>query len=344
MDLPVPARAEELRRLFDTGARLTKRQAAERLGLASTRQVDRLVRQLRAAGVPVQQGPLLSDEPAEGEPRAARFFLEPWHQRRAFELGGLDEEALHALVVAVEAARGTFASTGYEAPLSRAFARLLGAVNRVDGAPDGGLGAFDPEAEEGRWHFGASATAPMDPAVFSTVSHALGRSRLRVDYVKGDGTRRWNRELSPLALAPVGGAWLLAAFCGKNRRVLDFNVSRLSNLRVLEGPPHVPADFTAETHFAGRFGGALEGQGQAQEVRLRVSAERAVYFETKQYHASQEAERQSDGALLVRYRVRTLEAVRAFVASWGPHVVALAPTELAERLAADAAAAAANYA
>ena len=343
MDLPVSAQAEKLRRLFDESSRLTKRQIAVRLGVGP-RQATRLVEDLRKAGVPVQQEPPHADERQSDEPRAHRYFLESWHQRRAFELGGLDEEALHALVVAVEAARGALAGTGYEAPLGRAFARLLGAVNQVDEDPEGGLAAFDPESEEGRWHFGAAATAPVEPAVFTAVSHALGRHQLRVDYVKGDGTRRPNRLLSPLGLAPVGGSWLLAAYCHTNRQVRDFNVARLSHIRTQQADVLIPDGYDTHRHFAGRFGGALAGQGEPQEVRLRVAPERAVYFETKRYHPSQQAAREyAGGPLLVTYRVRTLDPVRAFVASWGPSVVALAPPALADQLRADAQATATLY-
>ena len=340
MDLPVSARPEELRRLFDAGARLTKKQAGAALGV-SPRQIERYVKRLRAAGVPVEQSPRLPEESADGEPRAVRYYLEARHQRRAFELGGLDEGALHALVVAVGAARGALAGTGYEAPLDRAFGRLLAAVNRVESAE--GLFSFDPDEEEDRWHFGAAAVAPVEPEVFDAVSHALGRWRLRVDYQKGSGERSWSREVSPLGLAPVGGAWLLAAYCHERRAVRDFNVARLQNVRVQRAPAHVPGGFETAAHFAGRFGGALAGRGRPQEVRLHVSPERAVYFETKRYHPSQQTEREPGGALCVRYRVRTLDAVRAFVASWGPHVEALAPPELVERLREDAQATAALY-
>ena len=73
---------------------------------------------------------------------------------------------------------------------------------------------------------------------------------------------------------------------------------------------------------------------------------RAVYFRRRRYHPTQALAERPDGSLVATYRVpggAALDEVRAFVASWGPHVTVEAPAELAMRLAEDARAVAAAY-
>ena len=327
--------ADRLRALFDRGERLTKREAADRLG-RNPRTVGRLVDELRAAGVPI------CEEKDPHQPRAKRFYLDAEDQRRSLTLDALDEAGLLALTVAAQASQATLAGTPLEAPLRRAFAALLPAIGALDAA--GEIGSFDPEAEARHWHFGTLAPAAVDPETFSALRRAADASQsVRMDYRNGKGKRTPGRRVDPLAFAPVKGGWLLAAYCHTREAVRDFNLARITNVRPLPSHFFAPPDgFDAHVHFAGRFG-ALEG-GAPVAVRLHVAPERAVYFESRRYHPSQTTERQPDDSLVVTYRVPNLDDLRAFVASWGPHVMALEPSELAERITADAAATVAAYA
>ena len=334
-DVPLSRTAEQLLGLLNQGARLTKKAAAKRLR-RDPRTVTRLVDELRRAGVPVQE---------EKQSRAKRFYLADEDQRRGLHLGELDEDALLALSVAVEAARGALAGTPLEGPLGRAYRRLLHTLGGLEA--DEGVFSFDPEAQPAQWHFGGLAAEPPDPETFAVLRRAIAAQQtVRVDYVNKKGERRFGRRMDPLALAPVRGAWQLAAYCHTHRAVRPFSPVRMSNVRALPDRYFSrPDGFDPQAYFAGLFG-ALQGEGTA-DVRLHVDESRAVYFQSKRYHPSQEAERQVDGSLRVRYRVpggAALDEVRSFVASWGPHVTVLEPPELAARLARDAAETARRYA
>ena len=317
--------ADALRQLLDQDHRLTKADAARRLG-RHPRSITRLVRDLRRAGVPVRDEP----DPADG--RRKRFFLDPEHQRRGLRLHGLDETQILALVVAAEAARSALRHTPLAAPLDDAFEALLDAAGHADG-----LFSFEPEHEPDRWHFGAPAQLP-DPRTFSALRRlASAERRARIDYTRADGTRSDGREVSPLGFGRVRSGWVLVAFCHLRDAVRDFSLPAVSHVAPLTAPAHVPDGFSIRRHFAQRFG-ALQGDAPV-EVQLRVSPERAVYFHRRRYHPSQSLTEHADGSLTAAYRVPggdALDEVRAFVASWGPHVVALAPPALAGRLADDA--------
>lgn len=331
---PRPLRADRLRRLFDQGHALTKVEAADRLG-CTPRHVVRLVAELRGDGVPVRE---------RRDGRAKRFYLAPEDQRRTLAVEALDEAALLALTVAAQASEAALAGTPLEAPLRRAFGPLLEALDAVhDGlGPD----TFEPDTQSDGWHFGALAAQPVDPDLFALLRRARdARRSVRTDYTNGKGKPSFGRVLDPLALAPLGGAWQLVAFCHNREAVRDFNLARLAGTKLLSRTFDVPVGWSLRAHFRGRFG-ALQGSGPPVEVVLRVAAERATYFMSRRYHRTQTEEAISSGGLRVRYRVPegALDAVRAFVASWGPHVVVEAPAVLATRIADDARAVAVSYA
>ncbi len=272
-------------------------------------------------------------DPADG--RRKRFFLADEHQRRGLRLDTLDESEVLALTVAAEAARAALDGTPLGRPLRSAFQALLDAAREVgDGV---GPVTFDPDDEPAHWHFGGAITPP-DPATFTPLRRAVtdGR-RVRIDYTDKHGTRTAGREVSPLGFGLVRGAWLLATYCHLRRDLRDFALSSVSHVHVLTAGFHVPDGFDLAAHFAPRFG-ALAG-GEPVKVDLWVSSARAVHFRRRRYHPSQQITERSDGSLDVTYRVpggEALDEVRAFVASWGPHVAVRAPTALARRLREDA--------
>ena len=332
---PLHPSAEALRRLLDHDARPTKAEAADALGVSS-RQVARIVETLREAGLPVRQEP----DPADG--RRLRYALDPEHQRRGLHLDTLDEAEILALTVAAEAARSALRGTPLQAPMDRAFVALLDAAGQ---AQDGdGVFSFDPEAEPEHWHFGGHAQLP-DIAVFAALRRAASQGlRARIDYTDAKGRRSDGRMVSPLGFGRVRGGWGLVAYCHVREALREFALPAVAHVAPLSEPAHRPDGFSLRRYFARRFG-ALEG-GAPVEVRLRVAPERAVYFQRRRYHPSQTVAEGEGGGLLVTYRVPggdALDEVRAFVASWGPHVVAEAPRELAERLAEDARQTAAAY-
>lgn len=323
--------AEQLRTLFDRGERLTKTAAAQRLDLEAPRSITRIVADLRAAGVPVQ------DEPDPSDGRRKRFFIPDEHQRRGLRLDALDEAQLLALTVAAEAARTALADTPLAGPLDTAFAALLQAAA---GADDGqGIFSFEPDDEPQHWHFGAATTARTpDPVAFAALRRASARAlRVRIDYIDAEEKRTRGRELSPLGLAHVRGAWRLVAYCHLREALRDFYVGDVSHVAELSTAAHSPPGFNLDAHLGAQFGG-LAG-ADLVEVRLHVAPTRAAAFRRRRYHPSQTLAPNSDGSLTAHYLAPggdALDAVRAFVASWGLHVIAEHPPELVRRLADDA--------
>ncbi|MEM1054710.1 MAG: WYL domain-containing protein [Bacteroidota bacterium] len=302
-------------------------QIAAELGCVP-RHASRLVDELREAGVPVEE---------ERNGRKKVYFIPDEHQRRTIQVEELDEAALRALVVAAEASRAILAGTSLEEPLGRAFGALLAAYRGDE------YGTFEPEAVADRWHFGTVAAPGVGAlATMRTLDEAIRESRsVRVTYVNGRGERS-ERVLDPLAVAPFPSGWQLAAWCHRRQAVRNFNPARIEAIALTDAYFSPPDGWDADLHFDGRFG-ALEGDGRLQTVRLRVSRTVAQHFLTRPYHSSQRIA-EAGGEMEVTFQVPELQAIRAWVRSWGPAVTALEPPELVEGLTEDARQTAARYA
>ena len=323
--------ARRLQREFDRGAELTKRGVGALLGV-TPRHAARIVGELRDAGVPIQ---------ARRVGRADAYSVPVEHQRRAIQIDALDEEALRALTVAADASRALLAATPLGDPLRRAFETLLAAVGDQD------VYSFDPEAEARHWAFAPSAAPHAGPLdVLRTLDHAITDSQsVRVDYVNGRGERSRDRLLDPLAMAPFPSGWQLAAYCHQRRAVRNFNPVRVEAVRPEpEAYFSPPAGWDPDEHFGGRFG-ALEGDGRLRAVELRVAPHVAQHFQSRDYGTSQRSQPDPErpGGLLITFQVTETKAMRSFVRSWGPAVVALSPPELVAELAEDARQVAAAY-
>jgi len=169
-----------------------------------------------------------------------------------------------------------------------------------------------------------------------------------------------------------GDAWLCVAHDYKSGERRDFNLARIKEVHPCwpesnGGDYQIPEDFDLELYFIDRFE-ALAG-GEVCKVRLRVEPSAAPYFRSKTYHRTQQIHEsdpqveddapgrgllsgssqggsscgEEDQPIIVSYEVAGLEEIAAFVRSWGTSVTVLDPPELAEHVAAEARAVAAQY-
>lgn len=330
MSLPPPSSFQQLHDWLRDGGAFTQEEAAERLGLGSKRQVRRLLRKLREAGVSVRE---------RRRGREKEFYLAEEDWRAPDFPVDLTERQLLALVVAAQAARAKLRPT----PL----AGFLGeAVDALQAAHPDPAGSFETDTEPARWHFSNAPSVPLDPEVFWTLREAASeRHPVQIDYrAASSGRVSTNRKIDPLLIAERRGSWMCVAYCHERRAVRDFSLAAISAIRLCEGERfHPPSTFDRARYFEGRFG-AVSGD-EVRVVRLLVERNRAPYFRRKLYHPSQRIdEERADGRLVVSYEVRGLEEIGAWVRSWGAGVKVLAPDELAERVAAEAAAVQARYA
>lgn len=314
-----------LHRLFREGHALTYEEITEHLDI-SRRQAQRLVRQLRDTGLPLD---------VQKRGRKKEFVLPPseWHAE-GIRLQLTEREAL-ALVIAVDAARSGLGQVPLREALQRAFGRL------IDGIPSS-VASFEPESLTQHLHFGEAASVTVDPDVFLSLVEALSnRQTVGIDYhTARSDTYHEGRVIQPWALAVRGDAWLCVARDPGKDAMRDFNLTRIDSVAPADASSNgadytIPEDFDLEMYFIDRFE-ALHGE-EVHRVRLRVEPDRVPYFRSKRYHRTQQIHDGEDGEdVVVSYEVAGLEEIAAFVRSWGTGVTVLDPPELADRIAEEA--------
>lgn len=319
MPVDPPSTRDQLLALFRKGGALTPADVSAHLDV-TRRHARRLVRQLRDAGVPIEE---------EERGRTKTFYLPPSDLGIEDAPVPLTERQALAMVVAAEAGRAALKPTPLADPLAEGFDQLLHRLDRSNGT-------YDLDRLRGQWHFGTEPTSSnFDATVFDTLVDALNEGRpVRIDYEPArDSDAPRTRTVSPLIMAAPGGSWRCVAYCHYREASRDFTLSRIDEITLLtdEVAAEPPDDFDPDLYFRERFG-ALGGQPQV--VRLQVEPDEAHLFLEKAYHPTQVVEEErDDGRLIVSYEVAGLDGMASWVRSWGTSVTVLNPPELAEQIA-----------
>lgn len=166
--------------------------------------------------------------------------------------------------------------------------------------------------------------------VIETLRHALLAQRvvrLRYRDARGRGARE--HRVEPCGLLYGQKPYLLAAKTGKADAAV-WRLDRILSAEMTETPFVPPEGFDLASLTRDSFGIWRE---PPHDVALRFAPEAAADAAGWRFHASQVAEPQADGSLLVRFRAGGIEEMANHLATWGDSVEVLAPEALRERLA-----------
>jgi predicted DNA-binding transcriptional regulator YafY len=308
---------ERLRQWLSAGEQLTYATIAARTQLGD-KQISRLVRQLRAEGLPVT------------EARAGRhkvFALPAERQQVAVPDLVFDNAELRALAIAAKASRSALVGTPHLEALQRAFDRLLAHARPV-------TYLFDFDEPQKGWHFEQTPADAIAIECFRRLEEAMDEGQtVQIDYFTASkNTASQGRRIDPYFFAKRQRAWMLVAYCHQRQKPITFALTRIS--RVEPCPEEyftLPDDLDPERFFRASLGAITEGE--TYELRLLVEAPQALYFRERLYHDTQQIEEQRpDGRLVVSYELEGLDDMRSFCQSWGTGLTVLAPPALRELL------------
>ncbi|OLV16777.1 helix-turn-helix transcriptional regulator [Deinococcus marmoris] len=264
----------------------------------SVRTVYRDVAALNEAGVPVLS------VPGRGYSMMPGYFLPPLH---------LTSEEAVMLALGADAVYGAF-DTDYAQAAQSALKKLRAAL------PDERRTAVTQLQE----HLRIVAPGDVENTDILRILRGavLGGRIIRFQYHKPtQGPER--REVYPLRLVYLHGAWLLGSFDPARGERRSFRLSRMEAVQVQPetfvaepewrtdpGPQREQMNLTVRLHFPGEL--------------KRAVRERPSFFQT--------AVEDLKGGLEVTLQVRDLQSVWPWVLSWGADVRVLEPPELRERL------------
>lgn len=164
-----------------------------------------------------------------------------------------------------------------------------------------------------------------------TIQLALATGQqLEAEYFSpyNDSTSRIS--IHPYRLCFIRSAWYLIGRPNYAETAQVFRVVRFRSMRRLSLPAIVPEDFSLEK-FLGNAWGVFRG-APTYDVAIRFSGSAASVVAETKWHRTQIAETNTDGTVTLRFTVDGLDEVLWWLMSWAPFARVEKPEELRKRL------------
>jgi len=149
------------------------------------------------------------------------------------------------------------------------------------------------------------------------------------------------REVDPYLLRCFRGDWYLIGHDHRTGYVPVFDLARIRELRETKKTFFVRDDFDADEYLSGTF--EVSERAERHKVRIRFSGVAARFVAEKVWHPSQKLTHGKDGSVILGMTIADLGEVAAWVLSFGPMALVLAPDELRKQVADAARGAACGY-
>jgi hypothetical protein len=183
----------------------------------------------------------------------------------------------------------------------------------------------------------------VDKAVLAVVYDSLLESRrLDVTYrMRGEKEDR-TFEVNPLGLVVRGSLLTLVCTIGKREDPRQLHLHRMRDARSTGRAAHVPSGFDLDAHI--REGNLSFPFGSKVGLRARFAEVVLPTLEETPLSKDQRLTKELDGHAILEATVPDTLELRAWLASYGPHVEVLAPPELRAQIGRQARETAALYA
>ncbi|MBA3498825.1 MAG: WYL domain-containing protein [Deltaproteobacteria bacterium] len=123
-----------------------------------------------------------------------------------------------------------------------------------------------------------------------------------------------------------------------------FAVERFTSVDVVRKTSfEVPSDFKLDDKLVSAFELPVGDLKLARRVVVEFTAERATYVRAREWHKHQTLHEQPDGSVRLSFTCINLAPVVSWVLEWGPHALALEPSELVDAVAREIAETNARY-
>lgn len=148
----------------------------------------------------------------------------------------------------------------------------------------------------------------------------------QITYQSARATESVTYEIYPLGIAYHRGSLYLVADSRDHGEIRHFKIDRVEDVFVSTFNFNPPVDFDLQRHFKGSFG-IYDGKGDIL-VKVRFAPSVARYVAESKWHHSQKLVSQRDGGLIAEFQLSSTTEIKAWLLSFGAHVVVLEPEEL----------------
>ena len=181
--------------------------------------------------------------------------------------------------------------------------------------------------------------------IFSTLTeHLLRCEQIEVCYWTASSNSTTTRVIDPWHVASINGTWYLFAWCHTRAEMRMFAISRIQSLTPTGQVFDRPTNFSIDEAIGDGFQMINESGAEVRDIVIQCDARIAKYVREKRWHATQAIEEQSNGSIVVRWRLSSTIEVSRWIQSWGEGVEVLEPVDLRELVYERAQAMAANNA
>jgi predicted DNA-binding transcriptional regulator YafY len=149
-------------------------------------------------------------------------------------------------------------------------------------------------------------------------------------YKKPDAKRPIKVQLQALRVFFSDQVWHLAAYDNQEERVQLFRLPWFQSAWVVEKANTANPNFSLRD-FLGNAWGVERGE-RDYHIEIVFDADVAPLVAERQWHRTQELEKQKDGSLIFRATVSGLQELTRWLLSWGPSAKVLKPKELAKKV------------
>lgn len=242
----------------------------------------------------------------------------------AMELNWEEAMALHLARRFLE----PLSSTQFGVAAERAFAKIRAGL--------GPRALQYLERMAGAIHLAGLAATDYAPkaALLDALTLAIEECRVALlTYQSERSTEPVTREVHPYAWVFHRNWPYLVAYATEHKEVRLYKANRMHDAQVTDLRFPRPGQFDVAEYFAGSFGVFRGGNGALQTICVRFTAAVAQYVAEKQWHPSQQLERQPDGSLLATFRLSATQEFERWVLSFGKQAQILEPKALREAVA-----------
>ncbi|RYZ17890.1 MAG: WYL domain-containing protein [Myxococcaceae bacterium] len=166
----------------------------------------------------------------------------------------------------------------------------------------------------------------LDPVLTGLLQHR----KVIVRYEDFDGKRK-QYKVCPLTLL-IFDQQLYVIARKEDNTFRSFLLARVLGANETKEKFDYPAEYDPEVEFAHCFG-IYRGEGEPEDVRLRVSSRVRAYVKSRRWHPSQKVRSLDSGDVEVRLRVRITPELERWILGFGDAVMVLSPPRLREAIA-----------
>jgi predicted DNA-binding transcriptional regulator YafY len=160
----------------------------------------------------------------------------------------------------------------------------------------------------------------------SVLEGCLTRRSIHFSYYSPATDERTSRQVDPYHVFNYMGNWHLVGHCHLRRHLRDFNLARMSDVKVLDDTFSLRDNFRPEDYFGFAFG--LYKSASRMTVTLRFTPEKTKRIAGQIWHREQEVIILPDGSMELSFPVTDFSEVVMEVLKHGSGVEVLQPEDL----------------